>query len=260
MKIVLNNNPARGCDTELSLRGTLRRWWEEQRMHMGFPATLRLLASILWEFVRDSTPEQRRQRYGDADFDWEHRVDTTGGAVKWRDRFLGMFHSPYQPTQPDVFHEIMASLSIDFAEFLFIDIGSGKGRALLMASDYPFRRILGVELLPELNRVARENIRKYKSNSQRCFHIESVTGDARNFVFPAEPATVYLFNPLPEAGMAALLSNLERSLHENPRPVFLIYHNPVLEHLLAASALLKKISATHQFVVYASGKFDVEPT
>ncbi|MEP6644202.1 MAG: hypothetical protein ABJA69_06875, partial [Acidobacteriaceae bacterium] len=99
MKIVLNNNPARGCDTELSLRGTLRRWWEEQRMHMGFPATLRLLASILWEFVRESTPEQRRQRYGDADFDWEHRVDTTGGAVKWRDRFLGMFHSPYQPTQ-----------------------------------------------------------------------------------------------------------------------------------------------------------------
>ena len=36
--------------------------------------------------------------------------------------------------------------------FTFIDLGSGKGRTLLMASDYPFRRIIGLELLEELRR------------------------------------------------------------------------------------------------------------
>ncbi len=56
-----------------------------------------------------------------------------------------------------------------------------------MAADYPFRRILGIELMPELHRVAKENIGKYKSDSQQCFAIESVMRDASDFVFPPEP-------------------------------------------------------------------------
>ena len=69
---------------------------------------------------------------------------------------------------------MLASLNIDFREFTFIDIGSGKGRALLLAADYPFRRILGLELLPGLYRVAQQNIRQFKSDSQRCFAIEAL--------------------------------------------------------------------------------------
>jgi hypothetical protein len=247
-----NDDSPHDLSTELRLRRTLRRWWQQQRTSAGFAATLRSLTSLLWEFIRESTPEQRRQRYGDADYDWEHRVDTTGGSVTWRDRLMGMFHSAYQPTQPDVFHQIIESLEINFPEFVFIDIGSGKGRALLMASDYPFRGIIGVELLPGLNRVATENIAKYKSGSQRCFNLEAIAGDARHFVFPAHPTVLYLFNPLPETGMAELLANLERSLHDRPRPVYVIYHNPVLEHLLASNTLLKRIKATHQYVIYAN--------
>ncbi len=252
MAISQNDDLAHGSSTELRLSRTLRRWWQEQRACAGFTATLLNLTSLLWEFIRESTPERRRQRYGDADYDWEHRVDTTGGSVTWRDRLIGMFHSAYQPTQPDVFHEIIASLDINFPEFVFIDIGSGKGRALLMAADYPFRSVVGVELLPALHRAATENIAKYKSDSQRCFNIEAIVGDARNFVFPEQPAVLYLFNPLPEPGMAELLANLERSLHDRRRPVYVIYHNPVLEHLLASSALLKKIKTTHQYVIYAN--------
>ncbi len=228
-------------------------WWQEQRKSVSLAATLRNLTSLLWEFVRESTPERRRQRYGDADYDWEHRVDTTGGSVTWSDRLTGMFHSAYQPTHPDLFHQIIENLDINFPEFVFIDIGSGKGRALLMAADYPFLSVIGIELLPALNRAATENIANYKSDSQRCFDIRAFDGDARSFVFPAQPCVLYLFNPLPEAGMAELLANLERSLHDCPRPVYVIYHNPVLEHLLATSQLLKRIKATHQYVLYAYG-------
>ena len=53
-----------------------------------------MLLRVLAEFVRDSTPERLRQRYGDADYDWDHRVNTTSAAVGWRDRLLGVFHSP----------------------------------------------------------------------------------------------------------------------------------------------------------------------
>ena len=209
----------------------LHRFRNESKQY-GLAIALRKTLVILWQFWRESLPDRRRQRYGDIDFDWDHRVDTTGATVGWRQRFSGLLHSPYQPSEPALFHEMMSQLDIDFRQFVFIDIGSGKGRALLMAADYPFHKIIGVELLPELHRIAQENIRKYKSDSQRCFQIQAVRGDARDLTFPPEPLVIYLFNPLPESGLLTLLANLERSLAEKPRSIVVLYHNPLLEQAL----------------------------
>jgi|SRR5882762_1318535 len=231
-------------------------WWEDQRRRHGFAASLRIFLSELWGFACDSTPEQRRRRYGDVEYDWNHHVDTTSATVGWRDRLLGIFHSPYQPTEPALFHEMLQALRKDFADCTFVDLGSGKGRTVLMASDYPFRKIVGVELLPALHRVAQENLQKYASTRQRCFALEARWGDAREFEFPAEPTVVYLFNPLPEAGLSVVVGNLERSLVEHPRKVFVLYHNPLLEHVLAASRVLKRTGGTHQYSMYESAEAD----
>ena len=230
----------------------LRELWRDSVAHRGFLGTLRFLVGSALSFLRDSTPARRRQRYGDVEYDWDFRVDTTSATVGWHDRFLGLLHSPYQPSDPALFHEILASLQVDLREFTFIDVGSGKGRVLLMAADYPFRRILGLELLPELNRVAQENLRKYQSAAQQCFNIESVCADARTFVIPPEPIVLYLFNPLPESGLLQLLNNLEHSLKECPRKVYVLYHNPLLEHVLSGCDWLQKLGGTHQYSIYAS--------
>jgi hypothetical protein len=235
----------------IRLAPAFRDWWCQQAID-GRLRAVRRLTALWWEFLLDSLPSRRRRRYGDVDYDWDHRVDTTSATVNWRDRLLGLLHSPYQPTDPALFQEMLASLEIDFRDFVFLDIGSGKGRTLLMASDYPFRRIIGVELLPELHRVAQENIRKYKSDSQQCFALESIWRDARDFTLPAEPSVIYLFNPLPEPGLVQLLENLERSLQEHPRPLFVIYHNPLLEHLLAERTWLKRVGGTHQYSLYSA--------
>jgi hypothetical protein len=232
---------------DIRLTTAFRDWFARQSARNGITSTLQECLGVAREFLRDSLPSRRRRRYGDVDYDWDHRVDTTAATVNWRERLLGLLHSPYQPTDPALFQEMLASLTIDFRDFVFIDIGSGKGRTLLMASDYPFRRITGIELLPELHRVAQENISKYKSDSQQGFALESICGDAREFIFPPEPTVLYLFNPLPEAGLVQLLANLERSLRECPRPMFVIYHNPVLEHVLTERPWLKKIGGTHQY-------------
>ena len=204
----------------------------------------------LWNFALDSTPERRRQRYGDMEYDWENRVNTTSGTVGWRARLLGLFHSPYQPTEPALFREMMASLPIDFSQFTFIDIGSGKGRTLLMASEYPFRKIVGVEILAELDRAAQENIQAYKSPSQRCSQIQAICADARDFELPDEPLVLYLFNPLPEAPLRQLMERLGQSLTRSPRAVWIVYHNPLLEPALAASPFLEKAGATPHCSLY----------
>ena len=230
-------------------------WWREQVREKGARSSASLLVRNLWDFVRESTPEHRRQRYGDMEYDWEHRVNTTSGTVGWRARLLGLFHSAYQPTEPSLFREMMASLPIlsqqfEFDQFTFLDLGSGKGRTLLMASEYPFRRILGVELMAELHRAAEQNIRAYRSPTQRCSRVASTLGDAREFELPAEPLVLYLFNPLPERALSEVLERLRKSLAQAPRPVWVVYHNPLLEGTLGAAGFLERIGGTAQYSVY----------
>ena len=227
-----------------------RHWWREQSQQNGAARATSLLLRNLWSFVRDSTPERRRQRYGDMEYDWEHRVNTTSGTVGWQARLLGLFFSPYQPTDPALFREMMANLPIAFDQFTFVDLGSGKGRTLLMASEYPFRKIIGVELLAELHRAAEKNIRAYHSATQRCNRIEAVCADACEFIFPDTPMLLYLFNPLPEPGLRRTIRNLEQSLRQSPRQVWIVYHNPAMSGLLEASPAFVKSEGTVQYSLF----------
>lgn len=245
---------------EPTLAAAIRDWWQRESSREGKFRAAKSFLAILWEFLRDSTPARRRSRYGDMDFDWERRVDTTGATVRTRDRLLGMFHSPYQPTEPALFHEMMDALardaSFNFSDFTFIDVGSGKGRALLLAADYPFKEIIGIELLPELHRIAEENISRYKSESQKCSRLLSILGDATQYAFTQGAILLYLFNPLPENGLRALLTRLQQNLtlnSEKSTPALRIsYHNPLLANVLDEFPFLQKIAHTHQYVIYSN--------
>jgi SAM-dependent methyltransferase len=246
---------------QISVLQTAWDWWKYAADYEGYMAATRRLLRVLWEFLRESTPERLRQRFGDADYDWDYRVNTTSGAVGWRDRLLGMFHSEYQPTEPGAFHEMLGALrqtlnssptGLGLPDFTFIDLGSGKGRTLLMASEYPFHRIVGVELLPSLHEIAKENLSKYKSETQKCFALEAVCGDATQFPFPDEPIVIFLFNPFGESGLRRVMAGLEQSVRARPRAVYVLYHNPLLEHVLHEGGFLRKLGGTHQYSLFSN--------
>ena len=251
--------PGLVSESKSSLLPAFAGWWRQERAAASTITVLHRLLTLGWDFARDSLPEKRRQRYGDVEYDWEQRVDTTSATVSWHARLLGLLNSPYQPIPPEQFREMMAALAVhldqnsDFSRFTFIDIGSGKGRALLLATEYGFRRIIGIELLPELDRIAHENVRAFKQRSGNT-EIELVCGDATIFSFPAGPLVIFLFNPLPEPALRTFLQNLENSLHQNPRPLWMIYANPVFEKekIVAGSPLLAKLGGTHQYSLFRS--------
>jgi SAM-dependent methyltransferase len=232
-------------------------YWRDLRARGGSRAATAGLIQAVWSFVRNSTPERQRRLYGDFDFDWEYRVNTMSGGVGWRERLLGELHSLYQPTEPAAFHEMMQTLRnithLDFSDFVFLDLGSGKGRTLMMASDYPFQRIIGVELLPALNQVAQENLACYQNDSQKCFAIESVCADASTFPLPAAPLVLYMFNPFPELPLRRVLGHVVEDLNGNPRPVYVLYHNPVQEHVLAENPHFHKIAQQPQYSIFRVG-------
>ena len=244
-------------------RPTIRRafvaWWNRNIAELGYAGTSKLLVQELWTFLRDATPSQRKQRYGDIEFDCDYRVNTTSAGVSLRTHLLGVLAGgPYQPSDPVLLRETLTGLRIDYSKFVFVDLGSGKGRALLLASDYPFQSISGVELFPEFHRIAQENVAKYRNEKQKCFAIECLRGDALAYNFPLAPLVLYLFNPLPEVSLRRVIARLEESLREHPRAVYVLYLNPMLEHILAESSLLRKVSSSLQSAVYCSQYLDVQ--
>lgn len=219
----------------------------------GVLRTLAALAKGAFEIACDYLPSRRRLRYGDLDFDWDYRVDTTWSNIPLRTRIREVLAGrAYQPSDPSTFHEIMSRLPLGFHQFTFVDLGSGKGRALLLASDYSFRRIIGVELLPELHAIARANVRKYHSERQQCREFELHCADARDYQFPPEPLVIFVFEAFPEDILRDVIAGVERALRKAPRKVFLVYQNPVSEVVITEFPFLHKIAGTIQYAIFES--------
>lgn len=233
-----------------NLAAAVRNWWSDQRQFSGIIVTATRLLIIGFEFLRDSLPDRRRQRFGDFDYDWEYRVDTTSANVTWQSRLIGLLSSPYQPVDPELFREMMASAAIHFSDFVFLDIGSGKGRALLLASEYPFQRVIGIELLPELNAIAQQNIARFAGRNPQCARIESFCCDAAEFALPEIPLLLFFNNPLRESTLLRVLNSLQSSLRTAPRHIVVLYANPTFERAIMDSGIFRKTIETHQYAVF----------
>jgi SAM-dependent methyltransferase len=229
----------------------LARQWRDSVRYFGFWRTLRELAGALGRAMIELLPSRRKARFGDLDYDLDHEVDTTRANVNFRTQLLAeLAGRSYFASEPWLFDEMMQALPINFPDFTFVDLGSGKGRALLMAASYGFKKIIGVEFMPEWHRAAEENIRKLAAGGKISTQIKSLCMDARDFEFPAAPLVVYLFNPFAEATFAAVLKNLRSSIVREPRAVYIVYRFPELEQLLAGSPWLEKVAGMQQWTVY----------
>jgi SAM-dependent methyltransferase len=114
---------------------------------------------------------------------------------------------------------------------VFVDFGCGKGRVLLQAARYPFRKVIGVELSPEVADVGRRNVARVR-RYLACKDVEVVTDDVAEFPIPDDLTVAFCFNPATGAIFKRLLANLGQSLERHPRPFQLIYHNPAMEGAL----------------------------
>jgi SAM-dependent methyltransferase len=147
----------------------------------------------------------------------------------------------YEATDTTVLPRLLRQMHLDHARWTLVDLGAGKGQALFLAADFPFKRIIGVELSPGLCELARRNCRTFRSRTQRCTAIEIVCDDAAEFRFPLDPLVVYLFNPFDEVVLRRVLANLTQSLEEHRREAYLIYHNPLHRHVIDRFGVFERL-------------------
>jgi hypothetical protein len=160
----------------------------------------------------------------------------------------------YAGIWPERFLAAMSKLQLDFQNYIFIDFGSGKGRALLLASGLPFKKILGVEFSEELHRVAEENIKRYTNLHQKCKSIESVCMDFTEFQLPPEPCVLYFFDPCRKKPLTQTLENIHRSWKEHPRRIYVVYVAPAETKVFDSADFLRRLIADgkYGFHIYES--------
>lgn len=179
------------------------------------------------------------KRVFDAQFDTLYRVNTSGTIpasnldIEQSRRSQAV---QYQPTASLMLGVTLRRLGIDYRAYTFVDYGSGKGRALLMAATVPFRAVRGVELSASLWQSSLNNIARCDRSRLQCRDIEVVRTDAARFVLPSGPLVVYLFQPFQSSLFDSVLSRIRESYLEDPRRMFIIYSHPGFPNMMANSS------------------------
>jgi hypothetical protein len=187
-------------------------------------------------------------------FDRENHIQTLGDVETAKMHVPGSNAAHgihYNPTSLRAGRHVFEELPIaDFTQYTFVDFGSGKGRMLFLAAEYPFHRIIGVEYASDLHVIAEQNIRSYRNPRQRCSQLSSVNIDAANFEFPRENSVLYFYFPFRRPVMEPLIQRLDESIGQYPRDVIIVYLNPELSEIIERTRHFKIINRGPYYTIY----------
>ena len=179
-------------------------------------------------------------------FDRQFGVET-GGRVYQTELSVDNPHQlhavRYEGSDPQFFRDAIAALPIDHRDFVFVDFGSGKGRAILLATEFPFKKIIGVEFSEELHRIAEQNIRRFRGHASQCSDVQSICVDAVHYPLPDERLVCYFFDPFDGPLMAEMLKAIQQSISRAPRDIFVVYYNPRCGRLFDQAAGFSRVTA-----------------
>lgn len=132
----------------------------------------------------------------------------------------------YEATPPYEFRHAMAALPIDHSRYTFIDYGSGKGRVLLLAAEFPFAAIRGVEASHTLHEIAVANIARIPPNRMARSDVAAVEANAAQYRPERAPLVAFMFNPFDEVVLAPALDRIADAAARSAEPSYLVYKNP----------------------------------
>jgi tRNA1(Val) A37 N6-methylase TrmN6 len=117
----------------------------------------------------------------------------------------------YSPSYSSLIVESIRNLNIKYKNYNFIDLGSGKGKATLIASKFRFKKIIGVELYKKLINAAKENQKIFFSKkwnkTYRC-KIEYICSDAEKYSIKIDKNIYFMFDPFTEKKLKKMLKKI----------------------------------------------------
>lgn len=169
-------------------------------------------------------------------FDLKYGTDTGGDMSLWNFEITSpnaIFGVKYQATDEQELADAVGYLQEDPHDLTFIDLGCGKGRALLVAANLGFKRVVGVEFAHELAEIARKNVSKMHVVNAIVLEVDSA-----EYRFPDSEMVVYLYNPFSQEVMHKVVANLRAS---TSKKLYLIYNTPECGAVFETSGFLTRV-------------------
>lgn len=243
----------------MSLRSTLKVIGKSLRVRGGL-GTLVFAGGVAREGLARMMPERRAQmraaRQADLSFDERFGTDTAGRISTSKlaiDSSDWVFGHGYQAASAEWLRGVIGRLAIRYRDYHFFDLGCGKARPVMVASDFPFAGIVGVEWSPDLVEVARSNLRVYSNPAQACHDIELRCGDATTTALPRSPLVIYMYNPFTAEIMSRCIDNIVRRVEAGGGPVVILYANPLHLDLWTATPAFTRLHADGDLAVMVDG-------
>jgi hypothetical protein len=123
----------------------------------------------------------------------------------------------YQPTSSFAFEEMMREVDARHQDFVFLDLGSDKGKALMLATMYRFKRIIGVELSRRIHDIVEVNLASFLERTGGASVFELRCQDAAEIDWPTCDLFIFLFNPFGRQKLDTVFASLARSQSVTPR-------------------------------------------
>lgn len=189
---------------------------------------------------------RRLARGTQLDFDHRHGVETqradSGTEIGGQPAAANSV-AFYEATTVRHFRHLVAQLPRPLKHWTFVDIGSGKGRVILLAMGWPFRRVEGIEFRRDLHDIASANLQRY-TGDRAAGAVALRCGDAVATPLPGGDLVVFFYNAFNGAVLEALLDHLEASVRAVPRRLLFVYSNPVERHRVDRRPAFRPISET----------------
>src|SRR5205823_12547218 len=115
--------------------------------------------------------------------------------------------------------EVLKSLKLP-QDSILVDMGCGKGKALLVASELDIKRAIGIELSKELCEIAERNVEAFRKRALVRADIRIIHSDVLNYVIGEDENVFFLFNPFDEVIIGRILDKLSLSLLAHPRKIW----------------------------------------
>jgi len=123
---------------------------------------------------------------------------------------------------------------------IFVDFGCGKGKVLIIASEFGFKEVRGIDFSSELCKIAVNNCLKYKERVQNTIEYSVFESDVVDYQVRDDENVFYLFNPFDARILENVLNNIQLSLSRFPRKIWIIYSEPRYRSIIENSNTFKK--------------------
>ena len=201
----------------------------------------------------------------DRSFDKRYKTDTTAivrsgdlGIAEEETRRAAVL---YVSCPPRFERHILRTLGVSYKDFDFVDMGCGKGRVLMIASEWPFRSVTGIEISEALCAIAEKNLQVFKSSSQKCSKVSVHSMDARAFPIYNNNTVFHFYHPFQQEILRPILERIASCFQDSNKKAIIVYIRKEIQDLFPVFdefrftrlRHVQSLNSRYQYAVFSQG-------